>query len=321
MRRPPRLLAESLLVLATIIWGGTFVATRAGLDYVSPLLIIAVRFLASFMILLPLLALAGVRWWRHIRAGSILGVVLAGGYVLQTVGLESTTATRSAFLTYLFAVLIPPLQRFVSKRRLSAGNLMGLAIVIVGTSLMTHPWESSGWTQGDLITLGGAVCFALFIVLIDRFAQESPAIELVPTQFLVAGLIALGGAVLSHELGLEPLRWSGQRGSLLAIGYLTILGTVGALGLQTVFQVYTTPVRATTIYALEPVFAAIFGILILSERVSPLESVGGAVILAGVFVSELWYVIRKQASPAPGASVSQPQSRRRRSAFRAPSPE
>ena len=300
MRRPSRLLAESLLVVATIIWGGTFVATRAGLEYVSPLLIIAVRFLVSFAILGPVLAAAGIRWWRHLRVGAVLGVVLAGGYVLQTVGLETTTATRSAFLTYLFAVLIPPLQRLVSRRKLSAGNLLGLVVVIAGTTLMTRPWQATGWNAGDLITLVSAVCFALFIVLIDRFAQETPAVELVPVQFAVAGLIALGGALVAGPLGLEGMRWSWTAPALIAVGYLTFLGTIGGLGLQTVFQVYTTPVRATTIYALEPVFAALFGISILGEQVGNLEAVGGLVILAGVLMSELWeYVLRRRVRSGP----------------------
>ena len=300
MQRPSRLLAELFLVLATIIWGGTFVATRAGLEFVSPLLIIAIRFLVSFAVLGPVLVLAGRRWTRHARLGALLGIILAGGYILQTVGLEYTTASRSAFLTYLFAILIPPLQRFVSRRRLSAGNVIGLAIVIAGTLLLTHPWGSGTWNTGDVITLGSAVCFALFIVLIDRFAQETPAIELVPVQFAVAGLIALGGALAAGPLGLEGMRWSWTAPALIAVGYLTFLGTIGGLGLQTVFQVYTTPVRATTIYALEPVFAALFGISILGEQVGNLEAVGGAVILAGVLMSELWeYVLRRRVRSGP----------------------
>ncbi len=301
MSRPSRLLAESLLVLATIIWGGTFVATRAGLDHVSPLLIIAIRFLASFLIVGPALALGGRRWWRHFRLGVLLGVVLAGGYMLQTVGLQFTTASRSAFLTYLFAILIPPLQRVISRRRLSVGNLIGLAVVIVGTALMTHPWDAAGWNDGDAITLAGAVCFALFIVLIDRFGQDAPAVDLVPTQFLVAGAIALAAALV-----FEPIRLEINPAAILTIGYLTLLGTVGALGLQTVFQVYSTPVRATTIYALEPVFAAIFGIALIGERVGVLELSGGAIILVGVLLSELWeHVIRRRAVSAAAASSPQ----------------
>ena len=292
MRRPSRLAAESLLVLATIIWGGTFVATRAGLDYVSPTLIIAIRFLASFLILGPALALAGRAWWRHAKVGAVLGVVLAGGYILQTVGLQYTTAARSAFLTYLFAILIPPLQLLVSRKPLSAGNLAGLFVVFAGTALLTHPWTTGGWNAGDLITIASAVCFGLFIVLIDRFAQDVPAIDLVPVQFLVAGSIALAGAIF-----IEPMVFVWHPAMLVTVGYLTLLGTVGGLGLQTVFQVHSTPVRATTIYALEPVFAAFFGVVLLAERVGPIELAGGAVILAGVLLSELWeHVIRRRSA-------------------------
>jgi drug/metabolite transporter (DMT)-like permease len=293
MPRPTRLAAEALLVVATIIWGGTFVATRAGLDYVSPMLIIAIRFLASFAILAPVLTLAGRAWWRHARVGAVLGVVLAGGYILQTVGLQFTTAARSAFLTYLFAILIPPLQLLVSRKPLSAGNLAGLFVVFAGTVLLTHPWSADGWNAGDLITIASAVCFGLFIVLIDRFAQDVPAIDLVPVQFLVAGSIAIAGALL-----VEPIVFVWHPAALITVGYLTLLGTVGGLGLQTVFQVYSTPVRATTIYALEPVFAAFFGVLVLSERVGPIELAGGAVILAGVLLSELWeHALRRPRRP------------------------
>lgn len=299
MQRPSRLIAELILVLATIIWGGTFVATRAGLDHVSPLLIIAIRFLASFLIVGPALALSGRRWWRHFRLGALLGLVLAGGYMLQTVGLQFTTASRSAFLTYLFAILIPPLQRVIGRRRLSAGNLIGLGVVIVGTALMTHPWDTAGWNDGDLITLAGAVCFALFIVLIDRFGQDAPAVDLVPTQFLVAGAVSLAAALV-----FEPIRLAVNPASILTIGYLTLLGTVGALGLQTVFQVYSTPVRATTIYALEPVFAAIFGIALIGERIGALELAGGAIILVGVLLSELWeHVVRRRTAAATASGI------------------
>lgn len=299
MQRPSRLFAELILVLATVIWGGTFVATRAGLDHVSPLLIIAIRFLASFLIVGPALALSGRHWWRYFRLGALLGVVLAGGYMLQTVGLQYTTASRSAFLTYLFAILIPPLQRVISRRRLSAGNLIGLGVVIVGTALMTHPWDTAGWNDGDLITLAGAVCFALFIVLIDRFGQDAPAVDLVPTQFLVAGAVSLAAALV-----FEPIRLAINPASVLTVGYLTLLGTVGALGLQTVFQVYSTPVRATTIYALEPVFAAIFGIALIGERIGALELTGGAIILVGVLLSELWeHVVRRRTGAATASSI------------------
>ena len=274
--------AEAVLVVATVIWGGTFAATRAGLSYVSPLLIIAIRFLVSFLILVPVYAGLRRNWWRHAGLGAVLGLALAGGYILQTIGLQYTSVARSGFLTYMFAVLIPPLQRLLTNHRINAANIIGLGIVIVGSTVMTQPWMASGWNLGDLVTLGAAVSFALFIVLVDRYGAGVPSVDLVPSQFLVAGLVALVGALTTEEMSLV---WNTT--SILAMSYLTLLGTVGALGLETIFQPRTTPVRATTIFALEPVFAAGFGFVILGERISLVETAGAAIILCGVLFSQL----------------------------------
>lgn len=271
-----------ILILATVIWGGTFSATRLGLESISPLLIIAIRFLGSAAILVPIYALSGRRWWKDAWIGSILGLFLAGGYLLQTIGLQFTSVARSGFLTYLFAVLIPPLQRIFTRHPLSRANLIGLAIVFVGTAVMTQPWAASGWNSGDLITIGAAVSFAGFIVFVDRFGSDARAADLVPSQFIVAGLIALAGTLLLEE---TRLVWNSA--SVWSLLYLTLLGTVGALGLQTVFQPRTTPVRATTIFALEPVFAAVFGFLLVGEGLRPAEITGAAIILGGVLISQL----------------------------------
>ena len=294
--RRTRLVSELLLVVATIIWGGTFAVTRAGLAHVSPLLLIAIRFLGAAAIVGPVLAARGRRWWRGAGRGVLLGLAVCAGYTMQTGGLAFTTAARSAFLTYLFAVFVPPLARLFGRRRLDPANLAGLGIVIAGAVLMTQPWAAADWNIGDLITVGSAVSFAFFIVLVDRFSDDRDPIDFVPVQFLVAGILSLVAALL-----FEPLRFEPGPALWFALGYLTLLGTVGALGLQTVFQAGTTPVRATTIYALEPVFAAAIGISFLSEHITALEVAGGSIILAGVLFSELAVLRRSRPPAVPGA--------------------
>lgn len=283
-----RLVSELFLVLATIIWGGTFAVTRAGLSHISPLLLIAVRFLGAAAIVGPVLAWRGRRWWRGAGRGVLLGLAVFAGYTMQTGGLAFTTAARSAFLTYLFAVFVPPLARIFSRRRLNPANVVGLGIVIVGATVMTQPWAAADWNVGDLITVGSAVAFAFFIVLVDRFSGDRDPIDFVPTQFLVAGVLSLVAALV-----FEPLRFEPGPQLWFALAYLMLLGTVGALGLQTIFQAGTTPIRATTIYALEPVFAAAMGVAFLSEHLAPLEITGAAIILAGVLFSELALLRRR----------------------------
>jgi len=220
--------------------------------------------------------------------GTILGLLLAVAYSLQTVGLQYTTAARSAFVTYLFAVLVPPLQRLMTDRRMSPGNLIGLAIVLLGTAVLTQPWKAAGWNRGDVLTLGAAVSFAFFVVLVDRFSRRHDPILFVPAEFAVAGLVAGAAALVAGATGIEPMRFVPNQDLLLAIAFLSIIGTVGALGIQTVMQVRTTPIRATTIFALEPVFAAFFGRVMLAERMAPVEIAGALVIVVGVLISQLW---------------------------------
>ncbi|MCK4514791.1 MAG: DMT family transporter, partial [Spirochaetaceae bacterium] len=158
-----RVAGEAVLVGVTIIWGATFSVTRGGLQFISPLLLIAIRFIGEAIIVAPILAILGHKFWKALLPGVVLGLLLAVAYSLQTVGLQYTTAARSAFVTYLFAVLVPPLQRLMTDRRLSVSNLVGLAIVLIGTAVLTRPWKAGGWNTGDMLTLGAAVTFAFFV--------------------------------------------------------------------------------------------------------------------------------------------------------------
>ena len=283
-----RVSGEALLVGVTIVWGATFSVTRGGLQFVSPLRLIAIRFIGSALIVAPILALLGHKFWKALLPGTILGLLLAVAYSLQTVGLQYTTAARSAFVTYLFAVLVPPLQRLMTDRRMSPGNLLGLAIVLLGTAILTRPWQAGGWNRGDMLTLGAAVSLAFFVVLVDRFSRRHDPILFVPAEFAVAGVVAGVAALVAGATGIEPIRFVPNQELLLAIAFLSIIGTVGALGIQTVMQVRTTPIRATTIFALEPVFAAFFGRVMLAERMVPVEIAGALVIVVGVLISQLW---------------------------------
>jgi drug/metabolite transporter (DMT)-like permease len=291
---------EALLVGVTVIWGATFSVTRGGLEFVSPLLLITIRFIASALIVIPVLALLGHKFWKALLPGVVLGLFLAIGYCLQTIGLQYTTAARSAFVTYLFAVFVPPLQRLLADRRLLPGNLVGLAIVLIGTAVLTQPWKADGWNRGDMLTLGAAVAFAFFVVLVDRFSRRHDPILLVPGEFAVCGLVAGVAALVAGATGLEPVRFVPNQELMLAIAFLAIIGTVTALGIQTVVQARTTPIRATTIYALEPVFAAFFGRVILTERMASIEILGAGVIVVGVLVSQLSGFFSASARPRSG---------------------
>lgn len=273
-----------MLVLTTLLWGGTFVVIKTGLNDASPLLFLSIRFAFAFLV-------AAAVWFGRLRRidrrtllhGVVLGVFMFGGYGSQTYGLAYTTVAKSALFTYTFALITPALQYGILKKPLRVGNIAGLVVVLVGMYLFTAPSNSS-LNIGDWVTLGGAGLFAFYVVYLDRFSSVDDPAQLTIVQFATTSVIAVVCSLL-----LEPNRfvhWTG--GLFLSMGYLGIIGSVVAIFLMNRFQKETTPTKAVLIYALEPVFTVVFGYIFLAELLAPNQLIGGLFILAGVLVSELW---------------------------------
>ncbi|HLF19756.1 MAG TPA: DMT family transporter [Bacteroidota bacterium] len=274
--------AELLLVSITLIWGSTFVITKEILRSLPPFLYTALRFLLATLIF-GLWHLKSIRSMNRssFLKGAGLGLLLFIGFSLQTVGLQYTTASKSAFITGLLVILTPMCQILIERRAPKIGNVIGVILVAVGLYLLTSP-RGSEMNVGDLMTIGCALCFALYIVYLDVFSNDSDPVQLTVAQFLVS---AIGGIVGS--LLLEPFPSVFPIQALVGLLYLTIFATVIALYVQVKYQRESTPTRAAVIFALEPVVAAIAAYLVLGEIIGTAGVIGGGIIVAGLLVSEL----------------------------------
>lgn len=282
----PRTRAELYLLSITLIWGSTFVITKGALQNVSPFLYTAIRFTATAF----LLGLVTTRAVFHptrdsFVKGGILGTLLFVGFILQTIGLQYTSASKSAFVTGMLVVLTPICQIVIERRPPQLGNLIGIALVTIGLYFLTSP-EGSEFNIGDLLTLGCAFCFALYIVYLDIFSQIHNPVQLTFHQSLVCGLLAFVGMLVY-----EDVLWNPTPQLLGALAYLTVFATLIALFVQVKYQKDTTPTRAAIIFAVEPVFAAIIAYLFAGEVIGALGVLGGALIVTGMLVSELSEVI------------------------------
>lgn len=274
--------SEAILIIITLIWGGTFVVIKGALDDVSPLFFVGVRFAIALAILTPFIVTRLDGFTKPvIKAGMILGAIMFLGFSTQTLGLQYTTASKSGFITGLAVVFTPLLQMVIEKRMPRPGNLIGVVLVVIGLYLLTSPAGAS-FNVGDALTLACAFFFALYIVYIDVFSKQFSIIHLVYLQ--IATVTALS---FIFAAGLEDIRISITGNLLFALAYTAILATVVNTYLQTEFQRYTTPVRAAIIFTLEPVFAAVLAFFILHELLGLQGVIGGAIILSGLIVSEL----------------------------------
>ncbi|HLF13837.1 MAG TPA: DMT family transporter [Bacteroidota bacterium] len=285
---PAQRRAEALLLAATVIWGSTFVITKGLLDLTSPLIYTSIRFLLAAVIV-ALLFMRSVFSARggFMIPGIILGLLLFAGFALQTIGLQFTSASKSAFFTGMLVVFTPifhaAAQKWFSlpRKALLTGNLLGVVLSAAGLFLLTSP-EGSSFTAGDGMTLIAAALFAVYIVYLDNVSKHAEAMALTFIVFLTCGLAGGLAAGLYEEIRIVP-----GPDFYLPLGYLTIFATVIALGIQNRYQTDTTPTRAAVIFSLEPVIAALFAYVISGEELGPEGMAGGGIIFGGLILSEL----------------------------------
>lgn len=285
--------AEIYLILITLIWGGTFVSIKVALDYISPLLLMGLRFSSAFIFFLILSPVKPSTLTRSLLLrGTALGIFMFIGYGLQTVGLNYTTASRSGFITYFYALLTPLFQFLILKKKPLGANLLGLAVAFAGLTLITGGLGGGTLNKGDVITLVSAAFFSIYIVCLNLWSSDDNAGPLTAIQLFVTSLIAFAMSPVFETPFLIPsfLLW----GNLI---FLSLLGSVVAVYVMTRFQNFLTPTRAAILYSLEPVFSVILAVIILKEHFSFIQLGGAALIISGVLFSEILEIHRTSASP------------------------
>ena len=212
----PRWIFKAFLLLAAAIWGLGTVVIKDIVDAVPPAWLVAIRFFFAGIIL-AVFILPRLRRRldaSHLRVGALLGVILFFEYWLNSLGLTDTTASKSAFLTSCYCVLVPFLGWLFLRRRPTRFNVMAALVCVVGVgfiSLSSADTLTLGF--GDGITLVSALFVALEVITVARFASTHDILVLTCVQFFVAGLLGFGGALAVEPMPdfarLDPGVWAG----------------------------------------------------------------------------------------------------------------
>lgn len=271
MRRP-----HLALVAAAFFFGSTFLVVKEAVADVGPVPFLAVRFGIGAVALAPFArrAPASPGLWRD---GAVVGLALVAGYLLQTIGLQYTTASESAFITYLLVAFVPVLSAVRLRRAPAPATWVGVALAIVGLWLLTGATPHLG--RGELLTIGCAFAFALHVVLLADHSPKHAAMRLNAVQLAVVSLGCLVPGVFLGGYGFPATAW-------LAAAFTGVFASAFALGMQVWAQKRIEPSTTALILTLEPVFAALLGYA-TGERLGAVAAVGAGLILAGVLVSEL----------------------------------
>jgi len=290
--------AEGALFANTLIWGGTFVMIKSVLSSISPMMFVSIRFFIASLLLFPFVfPLFKTISNKKLKQGFILGVFLYVGFAVQTIGLQYTTATKSAFITGTFVLFTPLLQTIIEKRIPTIGNIIGVLLVTVGIIFLSSKENSlfsifaeleEGFNGGDFLTLICAVFYAVYIVYLDKISEQNDHRFLTFAQIAVTGLLSILSVILFSLLQIEQIKITLNMEVVLAIGYTTLFATILTTSLQTKFQQAVTPTRASIIFSMEPLFAAVTAYFFINEKLSNFGIAGAAFIFLGILTSELW---------------------------------
>lgn len=278
-----------LLLLGSFIWGTTFVAQSAGMDYIGPFTFIAVRSLIAAAALVPAFMLLDRRaahdktakGGRTLWTGGILcGLLLFVASNFQQLGIVDTTAGKAGFITSLYIILVPVFGAFLG-RKIRPAVWISVALAIAGLYLLSVK-DGFSIGRGDLLVLVCAVFFAMHILVVDHFSPLVDSVRLSCIQFLTCGVLSI------------PLMFAFEQPSVHAILnawmpilYAALLSGCVAYTLQIVAQQYVEPSRASLLMCLESVFAALAGWIVLNEMLSVRELLGCLLVFTGVVISVL----------------------------------
>jgi drug/metabolite transporter (DMT)-like permease len=298
-----RIQANLFLLLSGAIWGAGFVAQSTAMDAIGPLWFIGLRFAIATLVALPLAVIEARQATAPLPRNAVrnfvfIGLALFGGAVTQQFGLLTTTVTNSGFLTGLYVVFVPVLTVAFLRRRPHWVIWPGALLATLGIFLLSGG-TLSRLTDGDLLTIVCALFWAIQVMLVGIFAPATGRPMLLSmTQFAVC---AVAGSALAALY--EPLSLAAVGSALPQILYAGVFSSGVAFICQVVGQRYTTAPQAAIFLSSEALFAALFGVLLLDEIITPVGYLGCAVIFAAMLAVEIVPELTKRRKGSAEAAV------------------
>lgn len=276
------------LVLTAALWGSSFVAFSIGSAHLGALTYTAARYLLGILSMLPVIALferqkpTPVQAQATLRGGLLTGLVMATAALTQQYGVAITgSAGISGFITNLYTVITPVLCFLLFRKNPGKFAWMGFALAFTGLYLLSG---ANGFSVGlgELMLLLSAFLWSCQMLLVSHFAKSALPLRFSTLTFVVTAVVSTLGALLFEEVSRE---------ALFAARYAILFGGLISVGAAYTFQILgqrdADPNFAALIFCLEPVFAALGGVLVLHEVLGVKSYLGCGLILCGILLSRV----------------------------------
>ncbi len=270
--------ARFLLFITAVIWGLAFVAQRAGMDHLGPMVFNTIRFGLGSLILYPIFRKHLNR--NYLKQAFLAGSILFTGAAFQQWGIVYTTAGKAGFITGLYIVFVPVLGLLTGHRE-GKKLWIGIALTLAGLWQLSFSQGFKSVNPGDILVLAGAVMWALHVRLIGRYAERYHPGGFAVVQFTTVTILSAAAALILKE------SWGGITSVWLPLAYSGFLSVGIGFTIQIFAQKRVKPAPAAMIMCLEAVFAALGGCILLGETLTTAEISGAVLMFAGMIVAQL----------------------------------
>lgn len=273
-------LAVLALLGVGFFWAAAFVLMKDAIQQQPYMDFLATRFTLAAIamaILRPKVALkfrAG-----DLKYGALIGIVLAFGYITQTIGLDMTTAATSGFLTGLYVILTPLIAWLVMKQKVATKVVIGAGLAMIGLAIFSGAASDVEFQVGQLWLVVCAVFYAIHILMLGHFGQGRSSYRFAMIQIAFAALVTWGFALLDgYQAPPNAEVW-------FAVLFTALLSTVLAFWIQTWAQTLLEPSRVALLITSEVLFTAIIAVAVGQEPVTfAMVFGGGLMFVAMLFV-------------------------------------
>lgn len=287
--------ANISLFLTALIWGLSFVAQRAGMDYVGPFTFNTIRSFIGGLSLIPVIYIAKfinqdkrtvrMKQIQHIRlaqAGILCGIALFTAMTIQQYCMLYVPAGKAGFITALYIIYVPIISTLFLNQKLTNNVKIGVLLAVCGLYFLCFKQDTGGFSYYDILLLISAFFYGVHILVVNHFSKKVNAIKTSCVQFFVVGILSVPLMFLCETPTTQAIM-----DCRIPILYAGILTCGIAYTLQIFGQKYTAPVIASIILCMESVFAVIGGSIILHETMTHKEILGCVLMISAVLISEL----------------------------------
>jgi drug/metabolite transporter (DMT)-like permease len=262
-------------------WGAGFVLMKDAIEQQPYMDFLATRFTIAALVMILLRPFVALKMQAgDLKYGALIGVVLAFGYITQTIGLELTTAATSGFLTGLYVVFTPLIAWLFVKYKISGRGALGVLFSIFGLAIFSGAAQSVEFQVGQIWLVVCAVLYAIHILLLGKYGQGRNSYRFAMLQIAFVAIVTWGFAIVD---GYQPPPnfevW-------FAILFTALLSTVMAFWIQTWAQTLLDPARVALLITSEVIWTAVLAIGMGQEPLTLAIVVGGGMMLTAMLIVE-----------------------------------